>query len=110
MAQYKMSGDMIAYTPGAAALGGAVVVQGNDLISVVVSDITATGTGSAYIRGVFEFDCSEEMAIGANAFWDASAVEITSTDTDIYAGRVTKATASSKVEVSINFKHEVTGS
>jgi len=110
MATYKMSGDMIDYTPGAIALGGAVVVQGNDLMSVVVSDITATGTGSVYIRGVFEFDTSETFAIGANAFWDVAAEEITSTDTDIYAGRVTEANTGSTVRVSINFKHEVTGS
>ena len=110
MAVFKTMGDLLDYTPGSAVLGGAVVVQGNDVLSVVVSDIAAADTGEAYIKGIFEFDCSEDIAIGLNAFWDSSAEEITSTDTDIYAGRVTKATASAKIEVSINFKHEVTGS
>lgn len=111
MAQYKASGDMIDYTPGSATLGGAVVVQDNDLISVVISDITATGTGSAYIRGIFEFDTDETgMVIGDNAFWDAAASKITATDTDIYAGRVTKYDTAGKIDVSINYKHEVTGS
>jgi len=111
MAVYKRSGDIIDVTPVAAVTGGDVVVQDNDLISVAISDIAAGEEGQYYIRGSFEFDTSETLAVGANAFWDAAAEEITSTDTDVYAGRVTKGTYNTtKVEVSINFKHEVTGS
>jgi len=109
MAEYKMTGDIVDYTTVAAVLGGDVVLIGADVIAVIISDIAAGETGSAYVKGIVSFDCSEDIAIGANAFWSASSDEITSTDTDVYAGRVTKATSGAKVEVNINYKHEVTG-
>ena len=110
MAQFKTAGDLIDYTPSADTLGGAVAVLGGDMIVVAISDIAADETGAAYIRGSFEFDTEETMTQGDLAFWDASASKITATDTDVYAGRVVEDSASSKVVVSINFKHEVAGS
>ena len=109
MAQFKMSGDIVDYTPAAAVEGGDVKVLGNDLLAVVISDIAADETGSVYIRGVMEMPtASSSLEVGDNAFWSGTA--ITATDTDVYAGRCTTDADGSVVQVSINFKHEVTGS
>ena len=111
-AEYKEDAKIIDYTPDAAALAGAVVIQGTDIISVVVADLAADELGAVYIKGIFEFACASDsaLAVGDNAFWNASSGLITATDTDVYAGRVTKAAASSLVRVSINFMPEKAGS
>lgn len=112
MAEYKEDAKIIDYTASADKTAGEVVVLGTDIISVIVADIDISDNtlGAAYIDGVFEFDTDDTLAIGDNAYWNASSEKITDEDTDVYAGRVVKATASSKVRVAINFMPEKSGS
>jgi predicted RecA/RadA family phage recombinase len=112
-AVYKEDAVIIDYTAAADKTAGAVEILGTDIIGVIVADIdySTNALGATYVKGVFEFDTSETtMVVGDNAYWSASSEEITATDTDVYAGRVVKASASSKVRVSINFMPEKSGS
>lgn len=110
MATFKQSGDVINYTPEAAETAGDVVIVGEDIISVAVADIEAGQLGAHYVKGVFEFDTSDTLEAGDNAYYNASSEEITDTDTDVYAGRVVEDSANSKVLVNINFMPEYSGS
>jgi predicted RecA/RadA family phage recombinase len=86
-----------------AVTAGDVVLLGvdSDVVGVVTADIAAGGTGAASVTGVFEFDTDATIAQGSACYVDASG-DITATTSDTYAGRCAKATASSKVWVSLN--------
>jgi predicted RecA/RadA family phage recombinase len=109
MATYVNDGSTIPYTPVSAATAGDVVVQGL-MIGIVVADIEAGQLGALRVDGAFQFTTAATFDVGDMAFYNSSTDTITSTDTDVYAGRVVEQPTATTVNVKINFLSEALGS
>ncbi len=107
-ATFKHDGKRIDYTPVAAVLAGAVVVQGG-FVGVATAPIAANEQGSLAIEGVFEFPKAggsggSAFAVGERVDWDESASQIVAaegTTTTRQAGFVTKAAAATDTTVQV---------
>jgi len=109
MAQNSIQpGNSIDYTnsTGSDIASGDVLVLGSH-IGIAGTDIPDGETETVHLEGIFELPkAAEALAAGIDAYWDATAGDITATvGTNTPAGMVTKAAASgdTTVEVRINF-------
>jgi len=84
MATFVHDGNTIDYTPATDVAAGDVVVQG-ELIGVAKVPIPADKLGALAVTGVFDFrkatGAGEAIGVGANAYWDETNQQATTTAT-----------------------------
>lgn len=82
---YIRKGDVITYTnPSSSdAIVKGQVVGLTTRIGIAVEDIAASGTGALAVSGVWKFKAENDAAftVGAALYWDATAHEMTATNT-----------------------------
>ncbi|MFB2734203.1 DUF2190 family protein [Shewanella mangrovisoli] len=83
MKNYIQDGTTISFTPTAAVVSGQAVLLGA-LLVVAVRDIAANTDGTGATYGVFELPkkSTDVVALGVDLYWDDTAKELTTTDTD----------------------------
>jgi len=83
-ATFVHDGNAIDYTPAADVAAGDVVVQQN-LVGIAKLDIPADKLGALAVTGVFDFPkatgAGEAIGVGANAYWDETNQQATTTAT-----------------------------
>jgi predicted RecA/RadA family phage recombinase len=104
-AVFVSEGNAIDCTPTANVAAGDVVVQG-DLVGVARTPIVADAPGSLAVSGVFDLPkatgAGSAIAIGIQAYWDATNKVVTATATgNKYLGKTTKAAADADVTVRV---------
>lgn len=85
MKNYLMSGDVIPFTASANVKSGDGVLLGSTgLFGVSAGDVASGDEGQAQTKGVFTLPKTSANTPSqfANAYWDASAKEVTTTATD----------------------------
>ncbi len=83
MKNYVQDGKTITFTPTALVASGAAVLAGALLI-VAIAEVPANEPGEFLPEGVFELPkaTADEVAVGAQLYWDDTAKAFTTTATD----------------------------
>ncbi|MDM0003896.1 DUF2190 family protein [Variovorax sp. J22G73] len=83
MKNYVQPGDMVTFIAAAAILGGAGVLIGS-LFGVSAGSYAAGAEGEAKTTGVFDLTAAAAAtgAVGAKAYWDDTAKNVTATATN----------------------------
>lgn len=82
---FRAEGHYIDHYPAAAVSNGDIVVLGDNLIGLALSDIAADARGALCVQGVWEVPLEEGhgvIAEGADLWWDEDGTRDDAADTD----------------------------
>lgn len=83
MKNFRKSGTTVSFTAAGTVPGGDIVLLGNGLFGVCAYDVVSADSGEAQMTGTFEFakTSANTPAAFADAYWDDTAKEVTTTAT-----------------------------
>ena len=81
MKNFRKSGKTTTFTAGGTIAGGNIALLGNGLFGVNHYDVVSGEEGEAQMEGIFEFakTSANTPAAFADAYWDDTAKEVTTT-------------------------------